>query len=140
MGTVSELIVLLIVIVVILGFLYGVIWAIERFISPIPQGFKLVLALVAFLLVCLMLIGAFTGQTHFLRLSSLSPIAQARADEGGERWTPPAHPIVCLLGEPITLIRCEATPNIPGETSVPCKTQSLGVWDLIQHGIHVACR
>ena len=139
MGSISELIVLLIVIIILLGFLYGVIRGIERYISPIPPGFKPVLAVVAFLLVCLLLIGGVTGTVHLPRLSSLNPVGAAFAADDDDRWTPPAHPIVCLLGEPIVLIRCEATPNIPGEKSVPCATQSLGAWDIIQHAIHVGC-
>jgi len=68
MPTITELIVLLIMVIVVLLFLYGVLWGIEKYIAPIPQGFKVGLALIVFLLIVLVVIGAFTGTVRAPRL------------------------------------------------------------------------
>lgn len=69
MTTVTELIILLIVIIVILAFLYGCLWAIETYIAKIPDGLKVALAVVSFLLIVLVLIGALTGHVTLPKLA-----------------------------------------------------------------------
>jgi ABC-type transport system involved in cytochrome c biogenesis permease subunit len=51
----QQLIVGFLVIIVVLAIIYGVIWAIESWIHPIPPPVKLILAIV---LVCLVVIWA----------------------------------------------------------------------------------
>ena len=62
-GNLQHLLQGFLVLVVILAIIWGLLWCVENWISPVPPPVKLVLAIVILILVVLWAMGALTGNS-----------------------------------------------------------------------------
>lgn len=62
---VTHLLISFLIIIIVLAIIYGVMWAIENWVAPIPQPVKVVLAIILLLLIVIWAVSTITGTAPF---------------------------------------------------------------------------